>query len=159
MVTLVWGIDGWRLPPGSVDLEGSYLQDGFVHTPMHPLQNGQFEATIKLPAKSEINCGFWVMANSDNNYHDPLWDDNCYIAADTSKDAVFEYKNPNNQPTVLQKKQPSLCALSKCAINYHKPKKCFWSGEIEGWQPLPEDAAANGTPVIEDGVMKSPMIT
>jgi lipopolysaccharide transport system permease protein len=156
MVTLVWGIDGWQPPSGTVDLAGSYLQDGLVHTPMQRLEDGRFAATINLPAQSEIDCGFLVTNTLNSNGSTPLWDDLCHAGTGSTKEANFTYDEPIHwiEPPVVE--ETGSWPMVELRYQLPQAKEVFTYWGIDGWQPLPEKLQPEGT-VIEDKLMKTPL--
>jgi lipopolysaccharide transport system permease protein len=156
MVTLLWGIDGWQPPPDVVDLTGSYLQDGLVHTPMERLEDGRFAATINLPAQSEIDCGFLVTNSYDTVDNTPLWDEICHAASGGAKEASFTYDEPLQWIEAVAVEEAGSWPTVELRYQMTQAEEVFMYWGVDGWQPLPEKQQPAGT-VIEDKLMKSPM--
>ena len=54
---LVWGVDGWQLPPASMRPPGSEVRDNNVHTPMQSA-DGRWNATLTIPLGTVLDYGF-----------------------------------------------------------------------------------------------------
>jgi hypothetical protein len=71
-VSLVWGIDGWKELPSQFQPEGTYIQDGFMMTPL--VKDGKsYTVTLSVPKNVELDYRFLVSGNQ-NGKQIELWD-------------------------------------------------------------------------------------
>jgi hypothetical protein len=102
-ISLVWGINGWRIVPEADRPPGTVVKEGRMLTPLSQ-ESGAFVRALRVPPGTTLDYGFLIMAPQGGNVKE-LWDDNhrqffhTTVAADGSTTV---------KPTVRLPKSPSL---------------------------------------------------
>ncbi len=73
-ISLVWGINGWRVVPESDRPPGTVVKEGRMLTPLSQ-ESGAFVRTLRVPPGTTLDYGFLIVAAQGGSAQE-LWDDN-----------------------------------------------------------------------------------
>jgi hypothetical protein len=149
-VFLVWGVDGWTVPPEANRPAGTMARDDVMHTPM-TLKEDTFAVLLEVQPGATIDFGFLVTQKRDGTaVH--IWEANgaqdFHITA--TQDGIVKVQTA----LVMASKE----LLGTQEIRYLMPEagEVFLVWGVDGWAVIPEGDRPAGT-VVKDGVMHTPM--